>query len=264
MTSSNTDAALANVRVVVSGEPAVADDALRLAHDGAVERGFMNPTPNGRRVEPALLNDGTRFIVAYAGDEAVAAATLVDDGPHALPSQTAFAPEIDDLRTRCTSITEVSGLVVVPSWRHHHQLGLGFIVGTVVRLNGRRGRGHRVMFSVEPRQARFMFATLMGEERYGPRDFMGAPACLIVTGDCGRWTAFFGATPAPAARKMMGRYALGPDPDWLDVRDASDEWRTALLPTYAAEADVPEGVQREHSASAQGRVLPALGNPAPG
>ncbi|MDH3725066.1 MAG: hypothetical protein OER93_04885 [Thermoleophilia bacterium] len=228
--------ALTSVRVVVSDESAVADDAMRLAHDGLVESGFLTATRSGRRFTAPYLNPGTQFLVVYAGDEAIGTAILVDDGPFGLPADRAFSEEIDALRAEVISLSEVSGLAVSHRWRNRSRLVLGYVLGTVVRLNGARGAGHRALFAVHPRQAKLMSQVLMGELMFGPRMLMGAPGTLVVTGDAGRWVEYFTDPDAPRQRRLVAEYALQPDPDWLERHPPSGEWHEDVLPPLLEES----------------------------
>lgn len=227
---------ISSIRVVVSDHSAVADDAMRLAHDGLVESGFLSPAHSGRRFTAPYLNPGTRFMVSYVEDEAIGAAILVEDGPFGLPSDRAFGEDIDALRAQVDSITEVSGLSIAQHWRNRARLVLGYLIGTVVRLNGPRGAGHRVAFAVQPRQAAFMSQILMGELTFGPRNLMGAPGTLVVTADVATWVEYFADPEAPRPRRLVADYAFEPNPDWLECHPLSGQWRRDILPPLLEES----------------------------
>lgn len=233
-----TKPSITSIHVVVSDHSAVADDAMRLAHDGLVDSGFMRPAPSGRRFAAPYLNPGTRFMVSYVDAEPVGAAILVEDGPFGLPSDRAFGEDIDALRASVDTITEVSGLAIAKHWRNRARLLLGYLIGTVVRLNGPRGEGHRVTFAVQPRQAAFMSQILMGELTFGPRNMMGAPGTLIITADVSTWVEYFTDPNAPRPRRLVADYALEPNPDWLECHPPSGQWRREVLPPLLEESGI--------------------------
>lgn len=238
---------LAAARVVVSDAAAVADDAMRLSHDAYVDRGFAEPMPSGRRFIAQYLNPGTRFVVVYSADEPIATATLVPDGPFGLPADRAFIEEIDQVRIGSDTRCEVSGLAIASMWRRRTRLILGLLLGTVVRMNGRRNPGHRVVFVVEPRQAVVMSSVLMGERRFGPRPLLGEPGTLIVSRDLSNYRTYFGDPTGPSARGLVAEYALDPDPTprWLVDEPLSDEWRRTLLPSLVEEAGLHTRLERQ-------------------
>ena len=240
-----TGSSLAAARVVVSDRAAVADDAMRLTHDVYVERGFADPAPSGRRFMAPYLNPGTRFIVAYDGDEPIATATLVADGPFGLPADRSFAEEVDQARADANTLCEVTGLAVASSWRGHTRLVLGLVLGTAVRLNGQYGAGHRAVYVVEPRQAALMSRVLIGERRYGPRPLLGSPGTLVVTQDFSRYRTFYADPTGPAARRLVGEYALDPEPTWLIDEPQSGGWRQVLLPELVEESGLLSRLERQ-------------------
>lgn len=236
---------IASARVVVSDRAAVADDAMRLTHEVYVERGFAAPIPSGRRFIAPYLNPGTRFLVVYSGDEPIATATLVADGPFGLPADRAFAEELDQVRVESDTICEVSGLSIASVWRRQARLVLGLVLGTVVRVNGRPTTGHRVVFVVEPRQAAVMSSVLMGERSFGPRLLLGAPGTLVVSRDLSHYQTFFADTAGPSARALVAEYALDPDPSWLVDEPPSDGWRSVLLPRLVEESGLLARLERQ-------------------
>lgn len=236
---------LATARVVVSDRAAVADDAMRLTHDTYVDRGFVGPVPSGRRFLAPYLNPGTRFVVVYSAHEPIATATLVPDGPFGLPGDKAFVEELDQVRAESDTRCEVSGLSIASLWRRQTRLVLGLLLGTVVRVNGRRATGHRVVFVVEPRQAVVMSSVLMGERSYGPRPLLGAPGTLVVTRDLSQYRTFFADPAGPAARGLVAEYALDPDPTWLVDEPLSGEWRHVLLPNLVEESGLLARLERQ-------------------
>lgn len=236
---------LASARVVVSDRTAVADDAMRLTHDAYVERSFLQPVPSGRRFIAQYLNPGTRFVVVYSGDEPIATATLVPDGPFGLPADRAFVEEIDQVRAESDTRCEVSGLSIASVWRRQTRLVLGLLLGTIVRVNGRRAVGHRVVFVVEPRQAVVMSSVLMGERSFGPRPLLGAPGTLVVTRDLSHYRTFFADPAGPSARGLVAEYALDPNPTWLVDEPPSGDWRRLLVPSLVEESGLLAHLERQ-------------------
>lgn len=236
---------LASARVVVSDRAGVADDAMRLTHDAYVDRGFLEPVPSGRHLIAPYINPGTRFVVVYSGEEPIATATLVPDGPFGLPADKAFVEELDQVRAVSDTRCEVSGLAVASLWRRQTRLVLGLLLGTVVRVNARSDPGHRVVFVVEPRQATVMSSVLMGERSYGPRPLLGAPGTLVVSQDLSHHRTFFADPAGPSFRGLIAEYALDPDPTWLVDEPLSDEWRRVMLRGLIDESGVHARLQRQ-------------------
>lgn len=219
---------IVSVRAVVSNRAEVADDAMRLSHDVYVERGFLAPVASGHRFLAAYLNPGTRFIVLYSADEPIATATVVPDGPFGLPADRSFAEEIDEVRTSTQTRSEVTGLSVAPLWRRRSRTLLGLLLGTIVRVTGRRQPGHRVVYVVEPRQARLMGSMLLGERTVGPRPLYGAPGTMIITCDMSRWRSYYDTASRSATRDVVARYVLDREPGWLVDEPPSDGWHALL------------------------------------
>lgn len=240
-----TRANLSSVRVVVSDRAEVVDDAMRLAHDGYVDAGFLKPRPSGRRFVAPYLNPGTLFLVAYAGDEPISTVALVDDGPFGLPADRAFVEELDEIRESTLSLREASAFVIAPRWRRHRRLLLGYVLGTVVRLYRERGFGHRVVFAVEPRQAALFASIFSGPRMVGPRPLLRAPGTLIITEDVSTTEAFFTDPSAPAPRRMVGEHALSPMPEWLEREEPSGAWHRELLPPLLAESGLEDRIRRQ-------------------
>lgn len=225
-----------DIRVVVSQRAAVADDAMRLAHDGAVEAGFMEPAPSGRRFYASYLNPGTRFIVAYANHVPIATLTVVEDGPFRLPSDRAFAEELDARRAAGDELIEAGSFAIAHEWRRQPQLMFGYILGTLLRLNISRGPHLRIAWSAEPRQADLLARTFDGEMISEPRHYLGAPAILLVTSTADKWATHLSDPNGRTPQRIVGEYALAPEPDWLECDAPPGDWQQALLPRLLGES----------------------------
>jgi hypothetical protein len=227
----------------------VADDALRLAHDAMVERGFIStPTATGRRFDAAYLNPGTRFVVAYVEDKPIAAATLVEDGPFGLPADRAFVEELDLVRKESDSVVEVSGLVVEPRWRRRMRLVFGYVLGTVVRvLVPAPGVRRRIAFAVEPRQASMMAEVFSGGPVAGPRPMFRAPATLVVTIDAmtALSSGYYTSPKGSRMRQTVAEYGLCLQPPWLVIETPERPWRPALLPELLAQSGLQRRVEEQ-------------------
>jgi hypothetical protein len=220
------------IAVTISDRVEDADIALRLIHDGFVEAGFVSPQPSGRRLHPSYLNPGTFFAVARVNGVPVGASALMPDGPFGLPSERAFAEEIDELRaTPGGVLMEAGSLAVGSSWRRHTR-------GIFTRLMGALGRGGleidleaRVVLCIPPESERF-YAGLFGWEVVGEaRALFGAPAVLIA-GDAQTMLHTF-AKALTSAQRTMHDLMGDPDPAWLTDRRSGEplpaHWLVPLI-----------------------------------
>jgi ribosomal protein S18 acetylase RimI-like enzyme len=101
--------------------------AYRLVHDCAVERGSMEPAPNGLRLRLWEALPDTATFVAVVGGKVVGVQSLVINSPElGLPSDAVFRDEIDVLRmgpwpTRSGSgriVCEAANQAVAPAYRN--------------------------------------------------------------------------------------------------------------------------------------------------
>jgi hypothetical protein len=252
-------ASLSGIRVVVSDGAKVADDAMRLAYEGYVEAGFLAPCSTGRHFNAPYLNPGTRFIVTYAGDEAIATIAVVEDGPFGLPADRAFLEELDDLRAEGVSLSEASAFVIAPRWRRQIRLVLGYVLGTVVRLSLARPAGNRVVFTVEPRQADIYRSIFCGSHTIGPRPLLHAPGTLVITEDVAFVRTFLADTNGSAIRAIVAEHALSPDPDWLEYHEPSGGWRQEVLPPLLAESGLENRVRQQMEILRASQALAGFG-----
>lgn len=211
----------ARITVTVSDRMEDVDQALEVAHRGFVQAGYTRPRASGRRMHASYLNPDTLFTVARIADEPVGTVAMVNDGPFGLPSDRAFAEEIDELRD-AGPVREVGSLVVDARYRRHTRHIYMHMLATMVRLVFDMDPRSNVILSVTPENARFtsgMFGCdLIGESR----PLYGAPAVLLRTNAAQLHECY--AEAQTSSRRLMRRLVFEPDPDWLDVHVCKDSW----------------------------------------
>lgn len=222
---------LNSVRVVVATDAQTATDAMRLAHDGGVEGGFLTPRESGMRFSAAFLNPGTEFIVAYADDEPVATMALIEDGPFGLPSDRAFIEEIDAYRAAGDSIFEAGALVIAEEWRRS-AVHLGpMVVGAALRLNIGVGGQRRMIASIDPRRADRLSEGFGFAPVTEPRPYLGIPGILVATPWMTKLPAYYLDPAGSRGRGIVAERVLDPDPSsWLRVGREGTHWTSS--PTF--------------------------------
>lgn len=223
-------AALPEVLVSDRGEDV--GEALSLIHDGFVAAGYMQPTPSGRRLHPAYLNPETYFITARIQGDLAGAMAMVADGPFGLPSERAFAEEIELLRASAAGPLHEAGSRVVPAaWGHRAGRVSMFMIAAVVNLGMSTTRDATVLITVAPEAERSLQATLACRRVAGPRPLFGAPAMLMLT-DHALLVDYF-ARAETSSQRTMAALSLDPQPPWLtDNRSGeplSAEWLGGLI-----------------------------------
>jgi hypothetical protein len=246
---------LHTVQVVVSTDAKTAADAMRLAHDGAVEGGFLSPKPSGMRFSPTFLNPGTEFVVAYADEQPIASLVLTEDGPFGLPSDRSFVEEIDQFRRDGDSLFEAGAWVVTNEWRRHTLALIGLIFGAAMRLNIATSPARRMIAVIEPRRADLFGAIFGYELATEPRPYLLLPGTLMVTRRASEWTDHFLEPGAPAARRIVADRLFDAEPDWLRLSRPGHHWTETILPELLHESGIHERV------SAQLRLLSGVGLP---
>lgn len=172
------------IEVVLSDRIEDVDEALAVVHDGFVEAGYTLPRPSGRRMHTSYLNPGTVFAVARVDGEPVGAAVLVADGPFGLPSDRAFAEEIDALRGfDSRPLLECGSFVVAASWRRHTRRVFVRVMSALIRVAYEEFPGSGILISVAPETVRFYGAIAGMAGIAGPRPLYGAPAILLRSPD---------------------------------------------------------------------------------
>lgn len=227
-----------NLKAVISDDAQTARDALRLAHDGGVEAGFLTPSPSGMRFNSTFMNPGTMFGVAYSGDEVVASIVLIEDGPFGLPSDRAFVEEIDMFRKKGDDVFEVAAWVIAKEWRRHFAMVVRVLFGTVIRMNIAAGGRRRMIFVVEPQRAGVTSELFALELMSEPRPYLEIPGTLLVTRPVSEWADHYIGADAGFIPSRMAQWVFDPDPEWMQVGREGPHWSTEVLPTLLAESDI--------------------------
>jgi len=220
------------IAVTMSDRVEDADIALRLIHDGFVEAGFVSSQESGRRLHPSYLNPGTFFAIAQVDGIPAGASALMPDGPFGLPSERAFAEEIDELRAAPGgTLFEGGSLAVGSAWRRHTRGIFTRLMATLFRGGVEIDPEARVVFSIPPESARF-YAGLFGcEVVAGPRGLFGAPA-VLVAGDAQTILSTFAKT-LTSAQRTMHELMEDSDPAWLTDRRSGEplpaSWLVPLI-----------------------------------
>lgn len=223
-------------------------EALGVVHDGFVEAGYMDPQPSGRRMIAPYLNDGVAFSVAYVGDEIAGVLALMPDGAFGLPSDSAFRPEMDELRKIGRPLFESGSLVVTARFRRHTRRVLAGLVAANIRVF-RETPDAILVISTEPRQQEF-YGSLSGATAVsGIRDHYGAPAVLLAT-DYPQMTSTMAGAKTNGQR-LISSLVLSPDAPWFVDRRCGEEWPADELSVL-----LEEQVDTE-------KVAVAAGHPAP-
>lgn len=213
---------------------------MRLAHDGGVESGFVRPMASGMRFNPAFLNPGTEFVVAYADDQPIASLVLTQDGPFGLPSDRAFVEELDVFRAGGDLLFEAGAWVITPEWRRHTMFLGAFLFAPAMRIHIAAGDNRRMCVVVEPNRIN-MVSGIFGDELIcGPRPYLGLPGTLLVTRPSREWAGHFMDASASAPRRIVADHVFDPEPEWLQIGRDGEHWTQELLPALLAESDIQE------------------------
>lgn len=237
---------LASIRVVASADAKTAADAMRIAHDGGVESGYLQPAPSGMRFHPAFLNPGSRFVVAYDGDDPIGCLTLIEDGPFGFPSDRAFVEEIDGYRQAGDSLYEASGWVIRHDWRRNMLRVGAMLFAAGMRISLTEGDSNRRMVvAIEPNRVRVVAGIFEPDLVTESRPYLGLPAVLLATRRSAHWASDFLNPDAFASRKIVAEHVLDPDPAWLEFDPEGPHWADVLLPRLLQESDVFSRVEEQ-------------------
>jgi hypothetical protein len=221
------------IEVVLSDRIEDVDESLAVVHDGFVEAGYALPCPSGRRMHTSYLNPGTVFAVARVDGEPVGAAVLVVDGPFGLPSDRAFAEEVDALRDfDSRPLLECGSFVVAASWRRHTRRVFVRIMSALIRVAYEEFPGSGIVISVSPETVRFYSAIAGMVGIAGPRPLYGAPAILLRSPDAAHMVEHCRSGDSSGQRALAR--LIGEHPrSWLaDVRSGRplpDRWIRDLM-----------------------------------
>ncbi len=236
---------LHTVRVVVSTDTQTAADAMKLAHDGGVEAGYLQPTETGMRFHPAFLNPGTTFAVAYADDEPIASLVSVEDGPFGVPSDRAFVEEIDAFRSSGDGIFEAAAWVITRDWRRHTMVLGAMLFGSLMRLKLATTSLWRMIVVVEPHRSRMVAGIFPNELISEPRPYLALPGTLLVTQRSSEWANGFLHPDASTPRSIVAERVFDPDPQWLQVGLDGPDWTEVLLPALLQESRADERIRAQ-------------------
>ena len=111
----------ANDRSVVVRRAIVRDDlirAYRLVHDVFVDKGYIDPEPNGIRIRLFEALPEMATFVAEADGQMVGVMSIVPDSEDlGLPSDKSFSQELDGLRSAGRRVSEITNLAVLKAYR---------------------------------------------------------------------------------------------------------------------------------------------------
>ena len=210
--------------------------AWALVHDAYVRKGYARPNAEGLRygIHDALP-DTTTFLAEHDG-EAVAALTVVCDGPLGLPADEVSGPELDMLRGKGRYPCEIVSLVDTERRRSRgamivmHMFKLAFVTARHVE------EATDFVITVNPRHVPYYERVLLFEEIGEEKEYekvCGAPAVLLgldlldaetryrgrfgglpeeknlyrfFTGDMGRWQGWIRRQRRPLDGAEIRRY----------------------------------------------------------
>lgn len=222
------------IRVVLSDRWEDVRTTLRVVYDGYLDVGYAAPTPSGMRFIAPYLNKGTAFIHAELDGVPAASGVLIRDGAFGLPSERAYAEEIDQLRAGPLPLVEYTSLVVAPWARHATRSLFSFVVAAGVRVMSESGPC-QPLISVEPGNERF-YTTLFGASLVGEeRPLYGAPAILVSTPLAQMHQHLRQARGA--LTRHMASLVFGQD-DWREDRRAGAPWPQDELAAVIGEQGV--------------------------
>ena|SRR5689334_14730652 len=131
------------------------DAASRLVHRCYVERGYVQPSADGRHVSPYLAMPSAAIFVARVQDEVVATVSLLEDSELQLPCDEIYPAEMGVLRAAGLRVAEVSALAVSEA---HRSVALD-AMRSLIRVVGVYGRDlagvDHLCIAVHPRHAAF-------------------------------------------------------------------------------------------------------------
>ncbi len=158
------------------------DSAFRLVHDQYVARGYMAPSPTGRRLTPYHALPGTRVFIARSSSQVVGTVSLVPDSPELMPCDALYHRELAPLRAAGRRLGEVSSLAVDDGRRAPGLSIVRSLVQVVAIYASRIARVDDLCITVNPRHAKF-YEALLGFQRFGaPKAYgavRGAPAVAM-------------------------------------------------------------------------------------
>jgi hypothetical protein len=155
------------------------DAASRLVHRCYVERGYVQPSADGRHVSPYLAMPSAAIFVSRAGGEVVATVSLLEDSELQLPCDELYPSEMSVLRAAGLRVAEVSALAVSEAHRGVALDAMRSLIRVVGVYARDLARVDHLCIAVHPRHAPF-YESRLCFRRFGRlkahRAVSGAPA----------------------------------------------------------------------------------------
>ena len=171
-----------SLRVGLASDTATYDAAFRLVHDQYVWRGYMTPTPSGRRLSVHHALPTTKVFVANRLDRLVGTLTLVQDSLLGLPLDDLYRDEVAELRDRGRRIAEVAALATAGDCRRTGIAVVSHLMRMVVTYALKIAGINDLCITVNPRHVEF-YRTCLRFEAIGPEraygKVNGAPAVAM-------------------------------------------------------------------------------------
>lgn len=175
----------ANDRSVVVRRAIVRDDlirAYRLVHDVFVDKGYIDPGPNGIRIRLFEALPEMATFVAEADGQMVGVMSIVPDSPDmGLPADKCFKTELDRLRDAGRKVAEVTNLAVLSAYRRSNAF---MELAKPVLAQALSAGCDDVFIAISPGHARF-FQDVLQFEPWGERRSYSDEKMDIVEGK--RW-----------------------------------------------------------------------------
>lgn len=172
----------ADLDVGLASDTDVFDAAFRLVHDQYTWRGYMAPSPSGRRLSVHHALPTTKVFVARRDDRVIGTVTLVGDSLFGLPMDDLYRHEISTLRAQGRRIAEVSALATAAESRRTGITVLLHLMRALITYAVKLAALDDLCITVNPRHVEFYrscmrFETIGGERAYSKVN--GAPAVAL-------------------------------------------------------------------------------------
>jgi UDP:flavonoid glycosyltransferase YjiC (YdhE family) len=110
-------AELSGVTFKLAENPWEREQAFRLLHDVYVQRGLLDPSPDGLRVSVFSVLPTTAVFIGIRDGRVLSTMSLIEDSALGLPMEELYGPEITRLRRVRHRIAEVGALAIAPEVR---------------------------------------------------------------------------------------------------------------------------------------------------
>lgn len=232
------------ISVVVSNDVVDVDDALATVHDGFVDVGYMEPQESGRRMHVAYLNPGTVFVVARIAGVTVGSLAMVADGPFGLPSDRAFAEELDQLRETGHGLCEVGSLTIHREWRRYTRRIYLRMLAATVRTTWEEHPDTHMVLAIAPESVRFTAGLFRCDVMSGARPLYGAPAVLLRT-DGAALRVNYAEDATTSSRRAMRMLVTEEHPSWLSRIHSDQPWPSDWLGPLLDEQEISASFRRQ-------------------